>query len=174
MCSSKNNFWCGENWSKLENDGSIRQTIQYMGHILISHKFSHCEPLWVGSKLCDISYTAVWMSISIGVLQSAYIWRDSKWVITNIYFKNNEKLNLLHVSPLSGPLNDWHNKCLVLLFHSFLITNVLLQALHSLNSAPSSYSLSGNGSCLGTTPWKTGRKNGFNNSTTQYILCNLH
>lgn len=98
------------------------------------------------------------MSISIGVLQSAYIWRDSKWVITNIYLKNNEKLNLLHVSPLSGPLNDWHNKCLVLLFHSFLITNVLLQALHSLNSAPSSYSPSGNGSCLGTTPWKTGRK----------------
>lgn len=62
------------------------------------------------------------------------------------------------MSPLSEPVNYWHNKCLVLLFHSFLITNVLLQALHSLNSAPSSYSLSGNGSCLGTTPWKTGRK----------------
>lgn len=30
------------------------------------------------------------MSISIGVLQSAYIWRDSKWVITNIYFKNKK------------------------------------------------------------------------------------
>lgn len=69
-------------------------------------------------------------------------------------------------------MNYWHNKCHVLLFHSFLITNVLLQALHSLNSAPLSYSWSGNGSCWGTTPWKTGRKNGFNNSSTQYGLCN--